>query len=42
MHKDKITLPDFGRPALPVKVAKVPKPSKAELEGVICRGVIDD
>ena len=33
VHKDKITLPDFARPALPANVAKVPKPSKAELEG---------
>ena len=33
VHKDKITLPDFARPALPSNVAKVPKPCKAELEG---------
>ena len=29
----KIALPDFARPALPVNVGKVPKPSQAELEG---------
>ena len=33
VHKDKITLPDFARPALPASVVKVPKPSKVELEG---------
>ena len=35
VHKDNITLPNFARPALPANVAsaKVPKPSKAELEG---------
>ncbi len=33
VHKDKITLPNFARPALPANVAKIPKPSKAELEG---------
>ena len=33
VHKDNITLPVFARPALPSNVAKVPKPSKAELEG---------
>ena len=33
VHKDKITLPDIAHPALPSNVARVPKPSKAELEG---------